>query len=172
MSYTVVGMFPTNEAAEKASSKLASAGFGKEDYQISRYSTTGEYTEGSEFDEDENTSGFWNWLFGDNDNDREKYSYAGSKSNIVTVYTNTSDRAEKARDIMNDEGALNVNDVTRDRYMGEEFASPDNNMTEDERARIIAKAKNNLYMAGENRMYNFRGHGMSTDMDSMGNADD
>jgi len=172
MSYTVVGMFPTNEAAEKASSKLASAGFGKEDYQISRYSTTGEYTEGSEFDEDENTSGFWNWLFGDNDNDREKYSYAGSKSNIVTVYTNTSDRAEKARDIMNDEGALNVNDVTRDRYMGEEFASPDNNLTEDERARIIAKAKNNLYMVGENRSYNFRGRGMSTDMDSMGNADD
>lgn len=172
MSYTVVGMFPTNEAAEKASSKLASAGFGKEDYQISRYSTTGEYTEGSEFDEDENTSGFWNWLFGDNDNDRKKYSYAGSKSNIVTVYTNTSDRAEKARDIMNDEGALNVNDVTRDRYMGEEFASPDNNLTEDERARIIAKAKNNLYMVGENRSYNFRGRGMSTDMDSMGNADD
>lgn len=172
MSYTVVGMFPTTEAAEKASSKLASAGFGKEDYQISRYSTTGEYTEGSEFDEDENTSGFWNWLFGDNETDRKKYSYAGSKSNIVTVYTNTSDRAEKARDIMNDEGALNVNDVTRDRYMGEEFASPDNNMTEDERARIIAKAKNNLYLVGENRSYNFRGRGMSTDMDSMGNADD
>lgn len=172
MSYTVVGMFPTTEAAEKASGKLASAGFAKEDYQISRYSTTGEYTEGSEFEEDEKTTGFWNWLFGDNDNDRKKYSYAGSKSNIVTVYTNTSDRAEKARDIMNDQGALNVNDVTRDRYMGEEFTSPDNNMTEDERARIIAKAKNDLYMAGDNRSYTFRGRGMSTDMDSMGNADD
>ena len=85
MSYTVVGMFPTTEAAEKASSKLASAGFGKEDYQISRYSTTGEYTEGSEFDEDENTSGFWNWLFGDNNNDRKKYSYAHQTLSLIHI---------------------------------------------------------------------------------------
>lgn len=170
MSYTVVGLFPTNEAAEKASSKLDSAGFGKEDYQISRYSTTGEYTEGSEYDEDEKTTGFWDWLFGEDDNEKKKYSYAGTKSNIVTVYTNTADRAEKAREVMNDQGALNVNDLTRDRYMGEEFASPDNNLTEDERARIIAKAKNNLYMTGETRSYNFRDRGMSDDMDSAGNA--
>lgn len=171
MSYTVVGMFPTNEMADKASSKLDSAGFGKEDYQISRYSTTGEYIEGSEYDEDEKTSGFWDFLFGDNDTDRKKYSYAGTKSNIITVYTNTSDRAEKARDIMNDAGAINVNDLTRDRYMGEEFSSPDNNLTEDERARIIAKAKNNLYLTGENRTYNFRDRGMKNDMDSAGSAD-
>lgn len=171
MSYTIVGMFPTNEEADKASSKLDSAGFGKEDYQISRYSTTGEYTEGSEYDEDEKTTGFWDFLFGDNDNDRKKYSYAGTKSNIITVYTNTSDRAEKARDIMNDHGALNVNDFTRDRYMGEEFTSPDNNLTEDERARIIAKARNNVYMTGENRSYRFRNRGMTNDMDSAGSND-
>ena len=171
MSYTVVGMFPTNEAADKASSKLDSAGFGKEDYQISRYTTTGEYTEGSEYDEDEKTTGFWNWLFGDDDHEKKKYSYAGTKSNIITVYTNTSDRAEKARDIMNDNGAINVNDFSRDRYMGEEFASPDNNLTEDERARIITKARNDLYLTSENRSYNFRTRGMSNEMDSAGNED-
>ncbi len=169
MSYTVVGMFPTNEEADKASAKLDNAGFGKQDYQISRYTTTGEYTEGSEYDEDENTSGFWNWLFGDDENERKKYSYAGTRSNILTVYTNTADRAEKARDIMNENGALNVNDFTRDRYSGEEFVSPDNNLTSDERARIIAKAKNNLYMTTDNRTYNFRNRGMTSDMDSAGN---
>ncbi|AYO57655.1 hypothetical protein CO230_05675 [Chryseobacterium sp. 6424] len=172
MSYTVVGMFPTTEEADRASAKLDSAGFGKQDYQISRYSTTGEYTEGSEYDEDEKTSGFWDWLFGDNDNDRKKYSYAGTKSNIITVYTNTADRAEKARDIMNDAGAINVNDFTRDRYAGEEYVSPDNNLTEDERARIITKAKNDLYLTSENRTYNYRNRGMMNDMDSAGNKDD
>lgn len=171
MSYTVVGMFPTNEEADKASAKLDSAGFGKQDYQISRYSTTGEYTEGSEYDEDEKTSGFWNWLFGDDENEKKKYSYAGTKSNILTVYTNTADRAEKARDIMNENGALNVNDFTRDRYSGEEFVSPDNNLTSEERARIIAKAKNNLYLTTDNRTYSFRNRGMSSDMDSVGSED-
>lgn len=171
MSYTVVGMFPTTEAAENAAARLSSAGFGKEDYTVSGYSRTGEYSDTADFEEDEKTTGFWDWLFGDNDDDRKKYSYAGSRSNIVTVYSDTTEHAERARDIMNEEGALDVNDINSDRNSGEEFVSPDNNMTTDERARIIAKAKNNLYFTNENRSYRYPGNGMSSDMDSMGRED-
>lgn len=170
MSYTIVGMFPTNEDADNASNKLDNAGFQKEDYHVSRYSTTGEYNQNSpdyEFEEDEKTSGFWNWLFGEDADNKKKYSYAGSKSNLVTVYTDDVNRAEKARDLMNENGAVNVNEFTKDRYS----SSDNNDIDPQERARIIAKAKNNLYFTNENRTYNMSSKGMDSDMDSQGSND-
>lgn len=170
MSYTVVGMFPTNEQADKASDKLDNAGFKKEDYNVSRYSTTGEFDAKSpdyEFDEDEKTSGFWNWLFDADHDKKKKYSYAGTQNNLVTVYTDDVTRAEKARDLMNENGAINVNDFTKDRFTSAQNTDIDN----EERARIIAKAKNNLYFTNENRTYNIRGKGMDSDMDSQGSND-
>lgn len=174
MSYTVVGMFPDNEMANTASNKLDNAGFEKEDYTVSKFNRVGDYNQnvGYDYEEDEKTTGFWGWLFGDDEVERKKYSYAGTKSNLVTVYTNDLDRAEKARDIMNDNGALDVNDFTKDYYNTEEFASPDNNLTESERARIINKAKNDLYFTNDDRTYSVRSRGMTNDMDSMGTRDD
>ncbi|MCP2038127.1 hypothetical protein [Chryseobacterium sp. HSC-36S06] len=171
MPYTIVGMFPTNEAADQASDRLDNAGFEKEDYKVSRYSTTGNYDPefGYDYEEDEKTSGFWNWLFSDDDTTKNKYSYAATKSNLVTVYTDDAERAEKARDIMNEQGALDVNDFTKDRYSGESDSA--NHLSSDERARIINKAKNNLYMTDDNRNYSFRNRGMSNDMDSLGSRD-
>ena len=171
MAYTVVGMFPTNEAADRATRELDSAGFGKENYSVSRYSTSGEYDPvlGYDYEEDEKTGGFWNWLFGDDDKSRNKYSYAGTKSNVVTVYADSEDNAEKARDIMNQSGALDVNDITKDRYG--ESTTADTSLSEKERARIISKAKNNLYLTGDTRNYSIRTRGMSNEMDSLGSED-
>ncbi|MGV8915891.1 MAG: hypothetical protein ACOH1X_10640 [Kaistella sp.] len=165
MSYTIVGMFPTNEAADKASNKLDSAGFTKDDYKVSRNTTTGDFQKKSnqDFVEDEKTGDFWNWLFGDDEDEKERYSYAGSKSNLVTVYADNLDRAEKARDIMNDQGAINVSDFTKDKYTTE------NELSAKERARIIAKAKNNLYFTHEDRIETVQNKGMDSDMDSQGN---
>ncbi len=170
MSYTVVGMFPTNEQATKASDKLYEAGFQKEDYHVSRYSTSREIPEKTtdyEFEEDEKTTGFWNWLFDADHNTKKKYSYAGSKNNLVTVYTNDVLRAEKARDLMNEGGAINVNELAKDRFDPAESTDLDAK----ERARIIAKAKNNLYFINENRSYNILSKGMDSDMDSQGSND-
>lgn len=169
MSYTIVGMFPNNEDADQVANQLDRAGFPKEDYKVSRYSTTGTEDKTSsnyQFKEDEKTTGFWNWLFGDNEDDRNKYSFAGTKSNIVTVYTDDMDRAEKAREIMNDEGAINVNEFTKERYPETSSASTD--LTEKERARIISKAKNNLYFTDGDRFYDTASDGMESDMDSEG----
>ncbi|UJF29257.1 hypothetical protein L0B70_10450 [Kaistella sp. 97-N-M2] len=173
MSYTIVGMFPTNEDADKASDKLDSAGFAKEDYNVSRYSTTGNIGDSKNYDyeEDEKTTGFWNWLFGEDEHEKKKYSYAGSKSNMVTVYTDDLERAEKARSIMNDQGAINVNDFTKDRYGNNHSTSTTTDLSADERARIINKAKNNLYFTNENRTYNMRPEGMDSDMDSQASND-
>ena len=171
MSYTIVGMFPTNEDADKASEKLDHSDFAKEDYHVSRYSTSGDYDENNHYKEDEKTSGFWNWIFGDDEDQKNKYSYAGSKSNMVTVYTDDLDRAEKAREIMNDNGAVNVSDFTKDRYSNTSSPETSNRLSSDDRARIISKAKNNLYFIEGDRFYTTdRDEGMKSDMDSSGTS--
>lgn len=175
MACTVVGMFPTNEDADNAAVQLDQSGFAKEDYTVSKYSTTGVYEKNSSdyhFEEDEKTGGFWNWLFGDDELEKNKYSYAGTKSNLVTVYTNDLDRAEKARDIMNDQGAINVNEFTKDRYENNVSTKKSHDLSEQQRARIISKAKNNLYFTEEQRFYTVKDEGMENDMDSQGNDRD
>ncbi len=175
MAYTVIGMFPKFDDAEKASNKLDNNGFEKEDYSVSRYNRTEEIDRDIDYDydEDENTSGFWSWLFGEDEDNRKRYSYAGTRSNMVTVYTDDVDRAEKARDIMNDMGAINVNDFTKEYYpQAEEFTTAGaNDLTEAERARIISKARNNAYMPGTERSYAFRKRtGIQDSMDSTGDT--
>lgn len=172
MAYTVVGMFPTNNDADNAANQLDRSGFAKEDYSVSKYSTTGVYDKNSSnyhFEEDEKTGGFWNWLFGEDEQEKNKYSYAGTKSNLVTVYADDLERAEKARDIMNDQGAINVNEFTKDRYKTDENTTKSTDISEQQRARIISKAKNNLYFTEEQRFYNVKDEGMENDMDSQGN---
>lgn len=110
MSYTVVGLFPSNEMADAASNRLDEAGFSKEDYNSSRARSEGDFDAHDDYDEDEHTKGFWETLFGDNESEQRAYSYAGTKSNVVTVYTDDRDRAERAREIMDQAGATSVDD--------------------------------------------------------------
>ena len=172
MAYTIVGMFPTNEEAEQAANQLSASGFGTDDFHVSGYSTTGDLNQNSvtDYEEDEKTSGFWNWLFGDEEDNRKRYSYAGTKSNVVTVYADNMQFAEKARDVMNESGAIDVNEFTKDRFSTTEN-SGGNELSERERARIISKAKNNLYMTDNTRSYSVGQQGMSNDMDHQGTKD-
>lgn len=179
MSYTIVGMFPENEQAENALHKLSDAGFSTEDYLYSKYSHTkdvknvnGVGYDHYDYDEDEKTSGFWNWLFGEDEQEnKRKYSYAGSKNNIVTVYAENLEKAEKAKTVLDDNGAINVHDESRDYLKGKyNTENSGTEINEAERARIISKAKNNLYFS-ENRSYSVRTQGMDNDMDSQGSND-
>ncbi len=175
MSYTVVGMFPSNDDAARASEKLDNNGFSKEDYNVSNYRRNTEIDNDLdyEYEEDANTTSFWDSLFGDNEDERKRYSYAGTKSNIVTVYTDDNSRAEEARDIMNDMGAINVNDYTKDYYpQSEEFINDtgDQHLSNAERARIIAKARSGAYLDSD-RSYSFRRRdGMTDRMDHQGDT--
>ena len=179
MSYTIVGMFPQHTQAENATEKLSDAGFTTEDYHISKFSRKGateanDYTADDHphfhFDEEEKTTGFWNWLFGDDDHAKKKYSYAATKNNVVTVFADTMENAEKAKDILNNEGAINVHNETKN-YVANQSSMKDSTykIDEAEQARIISKAKNNLYFTGERR-YEIQNHdiGMHDDMDSQG----
>lgn len=179
MSYTIVGMFSEHSQAEKAAGKLSSEGFSTDDYHVSRFSRANTNPEHKvvadgdanfNYKEDEKTSGFWNWLFGDDEDSKAKYSYSGSKNNIVTVFADNMENAERAKSILNDEGAVNVHNESKS-YMGRSGNETKGKyeIDEQERARIISKAKNNLYFTDE-RNYEIKNHdiGMHDDMDSQG----
>lgn len=58
----------------------------------------------------EKVSGFFKNLFGDNDEYTEKYATVGRKGTIVSVYAQSRDEAERAADILDEYGAVNVDE--------------------------------------------------------------
>ena len=179
MSYTIIGMFPKHEQAENVTEKLKTEGFTSEDIHISKFSRKGAVAESDysaddhphfNFNEEEKTSGFWNWLFGDEEHSKKKYSYAATKNNVVTVFADTKENAEKAKSILNEEGAINVHNETKNYIANQELISHSNyEIDAQEQAKILNKAKNNLYFTAERR-YEIQNHdiGMHDDMDSQG----
>lgn len=130
MAQTVIGFFDEASEAQKAVEKLQSRGISRDRIDVSRGS--GSSTAGAGYS---NTSGssdrvtdddrtvdregrntnaitdFFNSLFGGKDDDAERYSRVASSSNtIVTVHAQTEDEAEAAADIMDDCGAIDVDE--------------------------------------------------------------
>jgi uncharacterized protein (TIGR02271 family) len=54
--------------------------------------------------------GFFSSLFGDDDDDRNKYTHVANSGSLVTVHAQTEDEAERAADILDDAGAVDVNE--------------------------------------------------------------
>ena len=135
MAQTVIGFFDNYSEAQEAVQKLQSSGISNDRIDISRggsgstmggstsSSGTGDFsgTSSSEGvttdDKGRNTNkvtDFFNSLFGGGDNDNDeasRYSNVAQNSNsIVTVHAQSSDEAERAADILDDCGAVDVDE--------------------------------------------------------------
>ena len=119
MTQTVVGLFDNASEAQQAVQELLSSGFINANIDISSVApaTTsgstdlGSGTNSGTNDSESGISRFFKNLFGDDDNDADKYSKVASRSNsIVTVYAQSADEAERAADILDDNGAVNVDE--------------------------------------------------------------
>jgi len=115
MAQTVIGFFDDAADAQRAVEKLVSNGFDRVRIDISsgnRSDTVSTSSDSS--DRHEHESGitrFFKNLFGDNDDEADRYSRVGMRSNsIVTVHAQSSDEAERAADLLDDYGAINVNE--------------------------------------------------------------
>jgi uncharacterized protein (TIGR02271 family) len=123
MTQTVVGLFDNSSEAQQAVQALLSSGFTNANVDISSVAA-GPASSGSNLssstdlgsasastEHESGISKFFKNLFGDNDSDADKYSKVASRSNsIVTVYAQSSDEAERAADILDDNGAVNVDE--------------------------------------------------------------
>lgn len=133
MALTVVGIFDDAAEARQAVENLVSEGFSRDSIDLS--AQTGTYsadrnTTGEAFpDRHQNTSGtrteeladdakdvgsgvggFFSSLFGDDNDDQNKYTRVADRGSVVTVHTSTEDEAERAADILDDAGAVDVNE--------------------------------------------------------------
>ena len=131
MAHTVIGIFDNASEAQTAVDQLISSGFSRSNIDLStgissdatsseaiipdrHANTSGTRTE--EFVDDakdvgSSVGGFFSSLFGSNDDeDTKKYSTVGSRGSIVTVHADTDEQAEQAADILDEAGAVDVNE--------------------------------------------------------------
>ena len=119
MKQTVVGLFNKSNEAQQAVQQLVSSGFSNNDIDLSVGSTgTTTDTGNTNFDldrKDDHESGitrFFKNLFGDDDNDNvTRYSNMATRgTSIVTVHASSAEEAERAADVLDDCGAIDVDD--------------------------------------------------------------
>jgi uncharacterized protein (TIGR02271 family) len=137
MALTVIGIFDDASDAQQAVEALVSKGFSRNNIDVSagrssdttysdstvtgstipdrHVNTSGTRTE--EFVDDAKDAGssigsFFSSLFGgdDDNDDHRKYSTVASRGSVVTVHATTEDEAEQAADILDDNGAVDVNE--------------------------------------------------------------
>jgi stress response protein YsnF len=128
MAQTVIGFFDDASQAQTAVERLQSKGISSDRIDVSSGSGSGSTSydatatsggnvtsEGRTVDEKgRNTNkvtDFFNSLFGSNKDDADRYSRVAERSNaIVTVHASSSDEAETAADVLDDCGAVDVDE--------------------------------------------------------------
>ncbi|WP_379968996.1 hypothetical protein [Epilithonimonas sp. UC225_85] len=165
MSYTIIGIFPNEKESRDVITKLEDAG-------LYDYSLANSEIEALENVETKDNRGFFDWLFDRNEIETDRYEYASINSNTITVYAETEDDANAAKTILDENGAIDVEEKTRD-YLAGKYADKHHEypISESKKARIIAKAKNDLYFTDERSAAYRPEKGMSDEMDSQGKKD-
>ena len=107
MSQTVVGIFNNAVDAEKAVDDLLSQGFTRDRIDIA--DQTAGYTDADRDRDDDGISGFFSSLFGDSD-DTRRHTEAAKAGTVVTVHAQSREEAERAADILDDYGTIDVNE--------------------------------------------------------------
>jgi len=119
MEQTVVGLFNDRTEAQDAMSELMEEGFIKDNIDLSnrRMTTDTDYDTDSDNYSDtgegigDRIANFFNSLFGDDDTTARNYTYAANDAEaILTVHADSPERAELARDILDRNGAIDVNE--------------------------------------------------------------
>jgi uncharacterized protein (TIGR02271 family) len=149
MSQTVVGIFNSAAEAQQAAQQLSAAGFQLEDVDVassgalagsssssSNYqNTSGTATEGvadAAGRTGDSIGGFFSNLFGGDDDDTQRYSHVARQggSSIVTVHVQSADHARKAAEILDNAGAVDVDQRAAETgYQGNSYAATTNTNT-------------------------------------------
>lgn len=160
MSYIVIGLFPNQVEVDKVLTKLENAGY--YDYSISHSET--EILQDADI---KKKNGFWNWLFDDNHIDLVRFEYASIDHNTITVHLKTEQDAHIVRDILDHNGAVNVEEKTQNN-MAENYATREYSASETTNARIIAKAKNNLFFTNDRKPHHHHDKRIADEIDCLG----
>ncbi|UMQ40916.1 hypothetical protein MKS83_16110 [Chryseobacterium sp. Y16C] len=164
MAYTVVSVFPVTVDTEKIKKDLRENGFDEANIIVSKSNVE---TGLDHYQEDEQTKGFFDYVFAHDAEMLEAYRKHSIGRNNVVVYTDDLEQAISAKSILNRNGALQVY-----RKESEDQKGIPDGMTEEEYNGIIAKARHNIYFLGSERVYHSNIiKGMDDPMDDLGSKD-
>lgn len=111
MTHTVIGFFRNATDAYHAADILKDRGFDDSDIDVS----VNAENKDSDVRSNERTGkigSFFKSLFSDNENDADRYSRAAVDNSLVTVFTSDHLEAEKAADVLDECGALDIDEST------------------------------------------------------------
>lgn len=163
MQYTVISIFPHTADTEKIKTELRMNGFRSSDIIISVPEMV-ENSSADNYEEDEKTRNFWDFLFVKRGELLESFSKESVGKTDVVVYTDSWEDALKAKKILNSLGAIEVSkkkpEIQEDTTAG---------LSEDVYNGIIAKARHGVYFLDAQRVYRPKKKGMRYRMDALGN---
>ncbi len=112
MSQTVIGIFDSSREAQDAVDQLTSNGFSRSSIDISAQGADTSYTNSSrdKDKDDDSIGGFFKSLFGSDNDESDKYSRVASRGTVVTVHAQSSMEAQRAAQILDQYGAVDVDD--------------------------------------------------------------
>jgi uncharacterized protein (TIGR02271 family) len=118
MAQTVIGIFNSEEEAQRAVLQLENDGFTRNNIDISHNSgsSSGNYAttnDGADNSFGDKVSRFFSNLFGDDNDNARYYSEAAKRGSVVTVHAQSNDEAERAVDILDLYGAVDVDEKVR-----------------------------------------------------------
>lgn len=123
MTHTVIGFFRNTSDANDAVNALKHEGFEPENIDVS--SESGRSREDNNKEERSGKiGGFFKSLFNDND-DANLYSKAARENTLVTVHASGVDEAEKAADVLDSHGAIDINEPLSESYTGSDYRQQD-----------------------------------------------
>lgn len=128
MEQTVLGFFEYNAAARRAADELIKVGFSSSQIDIAMPEGTDEEVR-DEHTEESGIKRFFKSLFGEGES-ADRYANVSRGYAMVTVHTKTEEEAEEAADVMDDCGAVDIDeheDEERERpYRTDQTGSPRN----------------------------------------------
>jgi stress response protein YsnF len=110
MGQTVIGIFEDSSDAYKAVEKLTTSGFSRSEIDISENDNNEQVNTDSDDKNDDSISRFFSNLFGNSDESRNYSEVSRRSSSIVTVHAQSKDEAHRAASILDDNGAIDVDE--------------------------------------------------------------
>ncbi|MBC7750087.1 MAG: hypothetical protein H7Z76_16210 [Methylotenera sp.] len=127
MSQTVIGTFDSPNEAIEAVENLMNKGFNCEDIELLQNNATNESN--APIENDDTGSGishFFKNLFNDDENSSD--SKSGKRGTMISVYTKSDDEAERAADILDECGAVDIDEKATE-FRSNAASGPDRNLT-------------------------------------------
>lgn len=126
MTHTVIGFFRNSSDAFNAADELREKGFGIDNVDVMTNTSDKDIRRDDE--KSSKIGNFFKSLFSDNDEEADRYSDFAGKNSMITVHAADSAEAERAADILDSYGAIDIDDGgvdfrTSGEYTGSDYGS-------------------------------------------------